>query len=106
MGLDARREREGNRDTPTLGGVTERKEPARESKEEQPLMWKDNEMHMFENYMTLNILNFMVFHQGGHAFCWSARQTNVGILVEKSVLQTKYLLISVSKNGENSEGLG
>lgn len=53
MGLGTRREREGNKDTPTLrGDITDRKGPAKESKEEQPLMWKDNEMHTFENYVT------------------------------------------------------
>lgn len=62
-------------------------------------------MRMFENYVTLNILHFMVLQRGNHAFCWCAVQINVRIMVENVVLQTKCLLISASKNVEGNEGL-
>lgn len=46
------------------------------------MMWEDNTMYIFEDHMTLSILNFMVFHKENYAFCWSIIQTNVNIMVE------------------------
>lgn len=69
--------------THTTGGrCKERKGPDKESKEEGSMMWEDNTMYIFEDHMTLSILNFMVFHKENYAFCWSIIQTNVNIMVE------------------------
>lgn len=88
------------------GDLAGRAEPAKESEAEWPWMWEDNTVCMFGDYVAVNILNFMVFHKENHASsCWSAMQTNVGVLVGQFVLQTKYLLCSASENGENNEGL-
>lgn len=68
MGLGERRQREGIQDNVTIGGKYNRKESAKASKEEWPLMWENNKMCMFEDYMTLNIPNSMVSHKENHAF--------------------------------------
>lgn len=57
-------------------------------------MWGDKKyIYKLEDYM----IKYLMFHKEKHTLWWSAMQTNVGIIVDSFVLQTKYLLIFAFK---------